>query len=85
MSIERIDDIYIDDDGIPNKPLKFTQNKYQYLFNKKFFESQKTNYNTKHVSFSTIEIIRVEKYKIYNKITKNNKKEKKENKNCIII
>ena len=49
MSIERIDDIYIDDDGIPNKPLKFTQNKYQYLFNKKFFESQKTNYNSKHV------------------------------------
>ena len=85
MSINRFDDIYIDEDGIPNKPLKFTQKKYQYLFNKNFFESQKTNFKRKHVSFSTIEIIRVEKYKIYNKVISNNKKENKENKNCIII
>jgi hypothetical protein len=85
MSINRFDDIYIDEDGIPNKPLKFTQKKYQYLFNKNFFESQKTNFKRKHVSFSTIEIIRVEKYKIYNKTISNNKKENKENKNCIII
>ena len=85
MSINRFDDIYIDEDGIPNKPLKFTQKKYQYLFNKNFFESQKTNFKRKHVSFSTIEIIRVEKYKIYNKIISNNKKENKEYKNCIII
>ena len=85
MSIDKFDEIYIDDDEIPNKPLNFPKKKYQCNLNNNSFGSQRTNYNEKHVSFSTIEIIRVEKYKIYNKISKNNKTEKKDNSNCMII
>ena len=91
MSIDKFDEIYIEDDEIHNKPLNFPKKKYQCYLNNNSFGSQRTNYNEKRVTFSTIEIIRVEKYKIYNKISKKNKtektekKEKKENSNCMII